>query len=296
MGKDHSSYGAWIELKNEKGNSKYTLFNNGKITQSGILKYKLLEGETYTLHISFNIYINKILSFEVINQFGENCTYTFNDVNGYGQPFFYSETDCLVDKYMLTNQLYYDIRNAKCAVWGHSYIQADSMGEDRDKSFTNLLANSLGKDKVFNFGLGGDTFAGLIARIKNELCFAKNVKYGLVCIGANDWSRNAQYMIEKVDEIAMLLSDNKITPIFFTISPIFSEINQSFRETNTYIRENYLYVDMEQVFLNVDAVNDNPQPSDIRSDLYMGDRVHPTIEGHQLIFNRIKMDCPFLFW
>jgi lysophospholipase L1-like esterase len=102
-------------------------------------------------------------------------------------------------------------------------------------------------------------------------------------------------MTQRVDEVAALLKKNGITPIFFTICPINLTINPAFRETNAYIRENYLYVDMEQVFLNVDAVNGNPTASDIKTELYFDDKVHPNAEGHQMIFNRIKMDCPFLF-
>lgn len=301
-GKDNSMYGAWIEIKLDNGISTYTLYNNGKDKQYSAvyidrIDFNLIEGETYTLHLFFNINITKRIGFELMGQYDEYFAHTFDNVtcNGYGNPFFYSDCDCIVDAFTLSNQNYYDIKNARCSVWGHSYVEADTADGDRDKSFTNLLADALGKDKVFNFGLGGDTFAGVLSKMRNELCFVENVQYGLICIGANDGSQTAEYMKGKVDEIAELLSENNITPIFFTISHIRSEINQAFRETNAYIRNNYLFVDMEQVFLSVDAVNGNPTAGDIRNDLYLGDKVHPTIEGHRLIFNRIKMDCPFLF-
>ena len=73
--------------------------------------------------------------------------------------------------------------------------------------------------------------------------------------------------------MAALLKKNGITPIFFTICPINLTINPAFRETNAYIRT----------------------ASDIKEELYFDDKVHPNAEGHQMIFNRIKMDCPFLF-
>ena len=302
MGKDGSMYGAWIEIKLENGESKYTLYNNGQDKQysavySGSLDFNLIEGKTYTLHIFFNVNIVKRIGFELIGQQNEYFTHTFNNAtcNGYGNPFFYSDCDCIVDAFTLSNQGFYDIRNAKCSVWGHSYVEADTMGKDRVKSFTNLLGNALGENLVFNFGVGGDSFAGVLAKIQNELCFVQNIEYGLVCIGANDGGQTSEYMIQKVDEIAAILKENNIIPIFFTICPIKSTINQAFRETNAHIRENYLYVDMEQVFLNVDAVSGNPTASDIREDLYYGDKVHPNVEGHQLIFNRMKMDCPYLF-
>ena len=174
-------------------------------------------------------------------------------------------------------------------------MDANSLGRGRVNSFTNLLANELGEKLVFNFGLGGDSFPGVLAKMKNEMCFVQNIEYGLICIGANDLNRTAWYMTQRVDEMAALLKKNGITPIFFTICPINLTINPAFRETNAYIRENYLYVDMEQVFLNVDAVIGNPTASDIKEELYFDDKVHPNAEGHQMIFNRIKMDCPFLF-
>ena len=301
-GKDNSLFGAWFDVRLENGESKYTFYNNGiggpySAAFSGQLGFDLMEGKTYTLHIFFNTTDIKTVGFELIGQQNEFFRQTFDHepCYVYGKPFFYSDCDCVVDAFTISNQSFYDIRNAKCAVWGHSYVDANSLGRGRVNSFTNLLANELGEKLVFNFGLGGDSFSGVLAKMKNEMCFVQNIEYGLICIGANDLNRTAWYMTQRVDEMAALLKKNGITPIFFTICPINLTINPAFRETNAYIRENYLYVDMEQVFLNVDAVNGNPTASDIKEELYFDDKVHPNAEGHQMIFNRIKMDCPFLF-
>lgn len=293
MGKDDSTNGSWIEIILENGNSSFTLYNNKRWYHqevcNGNLSYDLNEGEFYTLHI---IYDNRMIGFELFGQYDEYFTHTFDNVTCYGQgsPFFYSDTESVVEEFSLSSQNYYDEENAKCAVWGHSYVEGYYISE----SFTNQLANAIGPTKVFNFGLGGDTFNGVCSRIRNELIIAHNISYGLVCLGAND-NNNKDWMIGKIDEIASLLIRNNITPIFFTIAPILSTINENYRETNAYIRENYLYVDMEQVFLSVDAINGNPTADDILEELYIDDKIHPNIEGHQLIFNRIKTDCPFLF-
>ncbi|MBR1503164.1 MAG: hypothetical protein IJ618_04690 [Prevotella sp.] len=301
-GKDNSLFGAWFDIRLENGESKYIFYNNGiggpySAAYSGNLGFDLVEGETYMIHLFFDVTDIKTIGFELIGQQNEYFTQTFDTApcNVYGTPFFYSNYNCVVDAFTISVQSFYDIRNAKCAVWGHSYVDANSLGKGRTNSFTSLLANELGEKLVFNFGLGGDSFAGLLAKMQNELCFVQNTEYGLICIGANDVIRTAEYMIQKVDEIAGVLKDNGITPIFFTICPINMTINQAFRDTNAHIRENYLYVDMEQVFLNVDAVNGSPTTQDIKEELYFDDKVHPNMEGHLLIFNRIKMDCPFLF-
>jgi len=301
-GKDNALFGAWFEIKLEDGESKYTFYNNGvggsySAAYSGDLGFNLVEGQTYTLHIFFDVTDIKTVGFELIGQQNEYFTQTFDTAPcyAYGIPFFYSGCECVVDAFTISNQRFYDIRNAKCAVWGHSYVDANSLGRGRGSSFTSLLANELGENLVFNFGLGGDSFAGVLAKIRNELCFVQNAEYGLICIGANDFNRTSPYMTEMVDEIAAVLKENGITPIFFTICPINITINPAFRETNAHIRANYLYVDMEQVFLSVDAVRGNPTAGDIKEELYFDDKVHPNAEGHQMIFNRIKMDCPFLF-
>ena len=89
-----------------------------------------------------------------------------------------------------------------------------------------------------------------------------------------------------------------ITPILCTEHPLWSlgGLLPNISAMNTWIRESgYLYCDMEQVFLDVDVVTGNPTNENIKGDLYLPDHMHATIEGHQLMFNRFKMDCPYVF-
>jgi hypothetical protein len=79
-----------------------------------------------------------------------------------------------------------------------------------------------------------------------------------------------------------------ITPVLFTIPHANYIMTNDMLEINDWIRKSgYHYVDMYEVFANKDG--------SCKEDLFLGDKVHPSVEGHKYIFNRIKMDCPFLF-
>lgn len=306
MGKDGSAYGAWLEIKLENGNSVYNFYNNGRNGQysavySGTIDFNLSAGEEYTLRLFFNVTTTKILGFEIFGQYNEYFTHTFDNVtcNGYGNPFFYSDNTCTVKEFSLSNQNYYDIKNAKAAVWGHSYVEGDSLGSNRDKTFTNLFANAVGANRVFNFGLGGDTWNGVYNKMGNEMGIVSNIQYGLVCCGANDSNLSLADTKSRITNIVALLQKNNIIPIIFTIAPIDPSkngnwYNQMFVDANAWIRQNFLYVDMEQVFLDVDATG-TWDASNVKTSLYLSDLVHPNVDGHAAIFRRIQMDCPFLF-
>ena len=297
----NNTYGIRVEIVKENSISKINFYNNygytgGVISFSENLPFDLNENEIYLIKLKFDIGVQKSLSIELYGQFNEFYSHDVSDgVNAYGLPFFYSNSNsCVVKKFSLSPQGFYDLRNAKIAVWGHSFVEGDSLGANRMSSFTNLLAKEIGEKIVFNFGLGGDTTSAMISKIENELRFCKSVSYGLMCIGVND-APNSNSIISNLQNAVNLLINSNIIPILFTIAPKNLLIESEFRTVNSWIRTSgYYYVDMEQVFLNVDATGEVTS-SNIKNDLYLGDNVHPSVQGHLDIFHRIQMDCPFMF-
>ena len=117
--------------------------------------------------------------------------------------------------------------------------------------------------------------------------FVANIQYGLLCIGVNDVSSSAT-MISQLQSIITLLESNNIIPVLFTIEPKTTGFNVQHQAVNVWIRQSgYNYVDMEAVFVDPTGA--------IIDSLFLGDGVHPNVQGHALILQRIKMDCPFLF-
>ena len=79
-----------------------------------------------------------------------------------------------------------------------------------------------------------------------------------------------------------------IEPILFTIPHANYEMTDSMLRINDWIRSSgYHYVDMYKVFANSDGT--------CKTELFMDDKIHPTITGHLYIYHRIQFDCPFLF-
>ena len=112
---------------------------------------------------------------------------------------------------------------------------------------------------------------------------SQNVEYVMIVTGCNDAdkSKTVGYIIDAINKLPI-----NIKPIIHTIIPRSTGFNSEWRDINNWIRNSgWLYVDAEQAFL--DCPYSTATNSNIRQDLYMGDHIHPTIQGHLEIFRRI---------
>ena len=300
IGKDQagdSGYGGRIVLRDGYIDYYRNSLDDGTYThtteETGIT---LNDGEEYSiyLHRTFN-YENaeRKISVEIFGQYNEHFEIVLNSGPWYGRPFISAAgAGCDVLDFNFSLHLDYDLRNSVLGVWGHSYVEADSLYlTDKLDSFTNLLGDVFGHDRLFNFGWGGDYAQRLLTRIQGESRFTRAIGYALIVIGANDTSYQLSQVEEYMEEMGVYLLGIGITPIFATHPPIPAKNeagNQFLADLSTWVKESgYKYVDMRQVFLDANG--------NVRTSLYLADNTHPTVEGHQLIFNRIKMDCPYLF-
>lgn len=256
------------------------------IVETKQLDFSLNENEDYTIVLKKQPLKTTV---EIIGSYNEYYIADFDIYSLYGQAFVSSNNAAVVSEFYFGISSYYDVRNLKLVIWGHSYAEATgSTGEQYMNSFPGLLAQAIGEKEVVNMGFGGDIFNQLESRMKREVQYVIKTQYAMLIIGENDNAISTQNAINSFTSMCGVCEQNSIIPIIFTLEPDATGYrNPNAEQINEWIRSSgYHYVDMDKVFWD--------ENGNIRTDLYV-DGVHPTILGHRLIFNRIKMDCPFLF-
>ena len=284
-----------VYLRNDNSNGKVSVLDGANVIEEEVIGFELEPDEKYLLNVSFDdTKDGDDVSVEITGEYGERYSQVFNinyDLPFNGAIYIASESVTTIANLFVTNQHKYDIKNAKAAIFGHSFVEAWSLSPlgERDKSFANLLVNSIGKDVCMVYGLGGDTVGGMYDNIVSCKEMVRNIQYCLLCIGVNDSGESLSTYIVKLNQSIGLLKSLGIIPILFTIQPSNTGyLTPVFEEINSWIKSSeYTYVDMDKVFYNVDGT--------INTHLYLQDGIHPNVEGHKRIFDRIKMDCPFLF-
>ncbi len=304
MGKNSGSWGYWAELTVEKGKSylkidKDDYFDNPPTSTA--LKFDLVPGKEYTLKLTFSTLAfttsQKEMKVEVFGADNEYYTAT-GTANAYGAPYYYSNAEtCIVSDFDLSIQHYFDVENAKVAIFGHSFVEADTMASfGRSNGFAYMMEKELtkkyGDGTVLNFGLGGDGVNGMYNKIVNSERFIKNCDYVFLCIGGNDSGMGAASFIAKLKaSIAKLKEINSdVIPVLFTVSHANKDevLPSNFADINKWIKEESgcVYVDMYALFGNDDGT--------AKKDLFL-DHIHPTVAGHKLIYDEIVKVCPELF-
>ncbi len=173
----------------------------------------------------------------------------------------------------------------RLAVWGDSFIEGSSLANYQDR-YISLLQDSIGHQNVSIMGRGGENSSSLYTRFPMELKWFKNSKYALLAIGVNEgnfssWESNTLKTIDS-------LKKNNIIPIIATLTPRFDRL-PFISQVNYWIRNTYngRYIDISKA-VSPDDVSWLPGYN-------LADNVHPSVVGHQSIFERIKIDAPYLF-
>ena len=296
IGKDNNNYGFYVDLHTTGGVSYLDIYKDqiGDFTApkiSNVLDFVLSPNKLYLIRLRFETIVDvnpqKLMTIEVIGEQNEYYMYETR-ANAYGSPFYYSDSEmCEVYEYNLSIQHYYDLKNAKVAVFGHSFVEGDSLGANRKQGFAYLLEDEMGKGLVINLGLGGDTITGMYNKICNSRKFISNCEYAFLCIGTNDRGLSYENYIAGLEKCISEIEKQGLVPILFTIPPANYAMTDTMLRENDWIRSSgHQYVDMYKVFAD-DAGN-------CKEELFLPDKIHPTVTGHLYILNRIKLDCPYL--
>lgn len=219
---------------------------------------------------------------EVIS--GDTANEGNGSINGYawGKLSFYA----LIGKMRVSNVCFgypIDMNDVKLVVVGHSFIEGNSIPSDKDKRFASLLCSSIGDRKTIILGQGGASVSSIKPHIDKEMKWLKDAKYVLFCIGTNDVDSQATCTgLQYIDDAA---TKNGIRTIWLTVPPKYGT-GDNHPVINDYIRSHFRYVEIKDVFYNNDGVLDK--------NMFLSDKIHPSIEGHKRIYNLIRARCSFL--
>lgn len=173
------------------------------------------------------------------------------------------------------------------AVYGDSFIEGDTIRDTKNLRYSALLQEVIGKGNCLLFGHGGASTKSDNSRTLLQLQKV-NSAYAILAYGNNDadwdtWWKYMEYMLR-------LCKSTDTVPIFVTVTP---RVGQSdayiakINAINNWIKSSgYSYIDANKA-CTTDGLT-------WKSGYVMDDGVHPTVLGHKAIFDRIKIDCPFL--
>lgn len=173
------------------------------------------------------------------------------------------------------------------AVYGDSFIEGDTIRNTKNLRYSSLLQEVLGKENCLLFGHGGASTKSDNSRTLLQLQKV-NSAYAILAYGNNDadWSTWWKYM----EYMLRLCKLTDTIPIFVTVTPRVGQSDAYIAKItaiNDWIKSSgYSYIDANK------ACTTNGLTW--KSGYVMDDGVHPTILGHQAIFDQIKVDCPFL--
>ena len=217
------------------------------------------------------------------------------------------ETDCTAVIGDLLNEFAGGRQNGRFGIWNRQgtgnyinnlyittklkepllYITGDSICEgDRCEigyRYSDRVENSLGKDNVAISGMSGTKITGVLNRLKSELPYIKP-KYCMITIGTNGGNtmQNIQELIDYIESIG-------VTPILNHVSQ--TSGNQA-NDINAMLDRFSDYVGCK--FDIATSLNNDIQQY-YNSSLY-GDGVHPNKHGHEKMFDRFKIDLPYLIY
>lgn len=292
IGKYSGLAGTLVEFAGTDSTSKIIISRlNGTtpvfITQFS-LPFNLTIGTDYKIRVGKKIrqLVIDISSDEITNHF-------LYDSLSYPTPFF----GCLwgtpfigcvsgsisVSSFMLSTPLNLSPR---LSVWGDSFVEGNSLDNVQER-YVSLIKDSIGYQNVSILGRGGETSSSISTRIPKESSWFEGSKYALVAIGVNDlnfaiWKTN---MLKHIDT----LKKRGMIPIITTLTPRSDRLS-FIAQANAWIRNTYngAYIDLMKAVATSSETH-------WAADMALNDSIHPTVTGHQAMYDRIKREAPYIF-
>ena len=253
---------------------------------------------------TFNFVIGREYNLSLIKEKRKNIMVVTDMVTGISKSI---ETDCTAVIGDLINEFAGGRQNGKFGIWNRQgtenyisnlyittklkepllYITGDSICEgDRCKigyRYSDKCEEVLGKDNVAISGMSGTQITHVLDRLKNELPFIKP-KYCMVTIGTNGGNTT-----ENIQELLNYIESLNIIPILNHVS---QTSNNSANNINILLDAFSKYIGCK-FDIATSINNDITQYYD--SSLY-GDTVHPNELGNEKMFERFKIDVPYLIY
>lgn len=181
----------------------------------------------------------------------------------------------------------------KVLVSGDSFIEGTAStqyGYPINSRWCAKLAEDIGVENCAIDGIGGDAVSEQWFNRLARDCSWFSPEYVIISMGTNNYWRESEYMTYMGKAIHMLKNEG-IHPILVTVTPRYDQPDSPVPERiNKWVRESgELYVDMNA------AVTLSDDPTRWKNGFILPDGIHPSVEGYNAMYERIKLDCPFLF-
>ena len=183
----------------------------------------------------------------------------------------------------------------KGMIIGDSFIGANTLCQDGNihKKYATLLQNDLGKDSFMVIGKGGEAVDSIVNQFASYYVAAFKPTYLIIALGVNNHSFD-EYL-SALNQMLDMLKSRHVEPILTTITPAISSsvtTNETVLQAiNNWVRESgYRYVDIfNAVAETVNGV------SVWKEGMVLPDGVHPTVAGHQAIYEAFALELPEIF-
>lgn len=195
-----------------------------------------------------------------------------------------------------TNIVFSSIYNkvANVMAWGDSFYEGSSLlPEGLENRYIYKIAESNEVNDVVIFGKGGERLRTYwYNQFIKEIDWFK-AKYAIIGLGTNN--RNFSEYIETIESAISIIKSKGIIPVLVTITPRPDIIGTTeFRDVriaaNNWIRNvsNELYIDVCK------KVTTDSNEDTWKDGYVFGDLTHPTVLGHQKIFEEIQENNGYL--
>jgi lysophospholipase L1-like esterase len=291
IGKTASTAGTMVKFHGTPTNSLISVYKlNGTVPTFASqipIPFNLSPGTDYKIRVGRRV---RHLIIEVFP--ADSSNYFYNDSLTYptpswgllwGKPFIGCEAGSIsVSGFLLSTPFN---TSPRLAAWGDSFIEGNSLSDPAQR-YISLIKDSIGHQNISILGRGGETSTSINSRFPKENLWFSGAKYALVAIGVNDsnftvWKNNMQKYMDS-------LKKNNVIPIIATLSPRSDRI-PFIIQVNDWIRNDYngAYIDISKAI--------SPTGTYWTSGMSLVDGIHPSVAGHQAIYDRIKIEAPYIF-
>ena len=183
---------------------------------------------------------------------------------------------------------------AKVMITGDSFVDGDTMALDGEEhKYASLLQQAIGQDSFVINGRGGGGLEEEWLIYFTQLIKVFCPQYVIIALGTNN--RTYSTYLSVMQLTLNMLDTLGITPVLVTVTPVKvgtdTDARAAFRQSaNSWVRNSgRMYVDINKaVTTDADGAVWNP-------DYVRADGIHPTVAGHQAIFEAFKREVPELF-
>lgn len=278
--------------------------NNSELVEgfSKDLSFNINANTLYTLSIKKRVTDSAVFNISISDDYGNSeeilvksigeadINYGVTSDIGYfwGKPAIYVESGIVT----FENFSYgYSVKdNLQLMIIGHSFIEGNSIAEEKDKRFAYLFANEIGLDRCIISGQGGGTTISIMTYLDKFLQWFPNTKYILFCVGVNDeWSLTADKAFENMRAIESKVKICGIEAIWMLVNP------KSTGYTDYINKLNELMSNSDLTTVDVNAAFES-EKGIVNSAAFLSDGIHPTVETHNKIFSLLKKKIPYVLY